>query len=96
MNVPLLAITKAVKLDFFTGWDRDSGAGEGCCATRHWESLCQVHHKLSYTTFQDMATFTAATKGWWKVLFSTRGTRKKRSSWDSLERAGKRSGRADL
>lgn len=28
MNVPLLAVNKAVKLDFFTGQDRDSTGGE--------------------------------------------------------------------
>lgn len=65
MNVPLLAVNKAVKLDFFTGQDRDSTEGERKeeeeRVVQLTDFLCQVHHKLRFITIQDVTTFTAAT-----------------------------------
>lgn len=54
MNVPLLAITEAVKLDFFTGRDRDNrgvgwrGRGRGDGVVQHTTGRLYVKFTVSY------------------------------------------------
>lgn len=86
VNVPLLAVTKAVKLDFFTEREK-----------RWWWGLCQVHHKLSYTTFRDVKTFAEKKKRQLKEDGgSVQHAGQNRSSCDALESAGNTNERADL
>ena len=77
---PVLAVPKAVKLDCFTGWDRDSKGEESRRkrVVQHCESLCRVHHGLNHSTCQDATSFTGAIK-------AAEG-RRLRGHFDSLEK----------
>lgn len=59
--------------------------------------LCQVHHKLSYTTFQDVKTFAGKKKQLKEDGGSVQHAGQKQdSSCNALESAGNRNERADL
>lgn len=78
----------------------EEARGGGGCAARHGEHLCQVHHKLSYTTLQDKGgTWTCNNREQKKdggKVSPAYMTRQKHSSCDSLESSGNRTGSADL
>lgn len=67
--LPPLKLSNWISSQAGTGTSRGVGGG-GDCATCHWENLCQVHHKLSCTTFLNVTTLTAvreAAGGAWRT-----------------------------